>query len=98
MKVKASGLESFSLDKEIINIRYLEQLTDSEQTMALAYFLRYALEQIQDGRRTVQETVHLIMDTFDKKGWDAFAGSYVPCGLALPRAQEVFACLNRFRG
>ena len=98
MKVKASGLESFSLDKENINVRYLEQLADSEQTTALAYLLRFALEQVQDGKRTVRDTVRIIMDTLEKKGWEAFCSSYVPCGLAVPRVQEVFACLNRFRG
>lgn len=98
MKVKASGLESLSLDKENISVRYLEQLTDSEQTTALAYLLRYALEQVLDGKRSVREIVKVLMDTLEKKGWEPFCSSYVPCGLATPRVQEVFACLNRFRG
>lgn len=98
MKVKSSGLESFSLDKETVNVRYLEQLTDNEQVTALAYLMRFGLEQIQSGRKTVQETVQLIMDTLREKGWSAFCSSYIPCGLAVPRAQELFACFNRFRG
>lgn len=98
MKVRASGLEEFSLDRETVNVRYLEQLADEEQTTALAYLLRYALEQVQDGRKTVQETVQTLMDTLEKKGWSAFCSSYVPGGLAVPRVQEVYACLNRFRG
>ncbi|MDO4344331.1 MAG: ABC-ATPase domain-containing protein [Eubacteriales bacterium] len=98
MKVKASGLESFSLDRETVNVRYLEQLADTEQVNALAYLLRFALEQVQDGQRSVQETAQIIMDTLDRQGWEAFCSSYVPCGLAVPRVQEVFACLNRFRG
>ena len=98
MKVKASGLEEFSLDRETVNVRYLEQLTDYEQTTALAYLLRFGLEEVVDGRRTVQETVQTIMDTLEKEGWEALCSSYVPCGLAVPREQEVYACLNRFRG
>ncbi len=98
MKVKASSLESFSLDKETVNVRYLEQLTDNEQVTALAYLLRFGLEQVSDGRKTVQESVQLIMDTLRNKGWQAFCSSYVPCGLAVSRAQELFACFNRFRG
>lgn len=98
MKVKSSGLESFSLDKETVNVRYLEQLTDNEQVTALAYLVRFGLEQVLDGRKTMQESVQLIMDTLHKKGWQAFCNSYVPCGLAIPRAQELFACFNRFRG
>lgn len=98
MKVKAFGLESFSLDKENINVRYLEQLTDNEQTNALAYLLRLGLEETLDGKRTVQQTVRLLMDRLEKEGWEPFCSSYVPCGLAKPRIQELYACLNRFRG
>ncbi|MCI8402960.1 MAG: ABC-ATPase domain-containing protein [Lachnospiraceae bacterium] len=98
MKIKTFGLESFSLDKESISVRYLEQLTDTEQTAALAYLLRFCLEQTLDGKRTVSQAVRLVYDTLNKKGWEPFCSSYVPCGLARPRIQEVYACLNRFRG
>lgn len=98
MKIKVSGVEAFSLDKETVNVRYLEQLTDSELTTALAYLMRFCLEQVMDGKRTVQETVQIALQTLEKKGWDAFCGSYVPCGLAKPRVQELYACLNRWRG
>ena len=98
MKVKVFGTESFSLDRENINVRYLEQLSDSEQTTALAQLLRFGLENVIDGRRTVQEAVDMIYETLNTKGWEPFCGSYIPCGLAKPRIQEIFACINRFRG
>lgn len=98
MKVKSFGLEAFSLDKETINVRCLEQLTDSEQTNGLAYLVRQALEQVQDGKHTVQQTAEILMKQLEEKGWEAFCSSYVPCGLVKPRIQELFACLNRFRG
>lgn len=98
MKVKTFGRDSFSLDKETVDLRYVEQLVDSEQTTALAYLLRHALEQTADGKRTVQQIVRILSDTLEKKGWDPFCSSYIPCGLARPRRQEIFACLNRFRG
>ena len=44
MKVKIMGKEMLMLDKENVDLRYTEQLADSEQTMALAYFMRYLLE------------------------------------------------------
>lgn len=98
MKIKSSGVEAFSLDKESINVRYLEQLADSEQTTALAYLLRYCLEQVTDGKRTVQETVQIVMNSLEREGWEPFCNSYIPSGLAKPRVQEFYACLNRFRG
>ena len=98
MKIKTFGRDSFSLDKETVDLRYVEQLADSEQTCALAYLLRYSLEQIMDGRRTVRQVVRILTDSLDQKGWEPFCSSYIPCGLAKPRIQEIYACLNRFRG
>lgn len=97
-KVKTFGKDSFSLDKETVDLRYVEQLADSEQTCGLAYLLRYAVEHVIDGRRSVREVVDVLSNTLDQKGWEPFCGSYVPCGLAKPRRQEIFACLNRYRG
>ena len=97
MKAKVFGKDSFSLDKDTIDLRYVEQLADSEQTCALAYLLRYALEQ-SEANLTVQETVQHLTDLLTAKGWAPFCSSYVPCGLAKPRVQEIYACLNRFRG
>ncbi len=97
-KIKTFGRDSFSLNKETVDLRYVEQLADPEQTAALAHLLRYALENISDGRKTVRQTVDILEKTLLEKGWDPFCKSYVPCGLAVPRRQEIFACLNRFRG
>lgn len=98
MKIKTFGRDSFSLDKENVDLRYVEQITDAEQTTALAYLLRYGLEEMADGRHTLRQTVQMLFELLDKKGWEPFCGSYIPCGLTKPRRQEVFACLNRFRG
>ena len=36
---------------------------------------------------------------YEKKGLAAFNGSnYTAMGLCMPRVQEIYACLNRFRG
>jgi len=98
MKVKAFGVDSLSLDRETVDVRYLEQLVDSEQTMALAYLMRYCLENLLDGKRTVRQIVSRAMEVLEKMGWEAFCRGYVPGGLAKPREQEMYACLNRFRG
>ena len=51
-----------------------------------------------DDQKTVQETAEQLMKLMDQKGWLPFCSSYIPCGLAKPRIQELYACLNRFRG
>ena len=98
MKVKSYGLESFSLEKEEVNVRYLEQLLDPEQVTALAYLMRFGLEQVMDGKRTVRKVAEVIWAQWEKEGWKPFCSSYIPCGLAKPRIQELFACIDRFRG
>ncbi len=97
-KIKTFGKDSFSLDRESVDLRYVEQLADAEQTAALAHLLRYAVEEAIDGKRSMRQIVDTIFATLEKRGWDAFCGSFVPCGLARPRRQELFACLNRYRG
>ena len=67
------------LDKETVDLRYTEQLADSEQTTALAYFMRYLLERTKSAQ-TVRESVSEIETLFEKKGWQAFCSSYVPAG------------------
>ena len=93
---KAAAYEKNSYYGLFHFIRYVEQLADSEQTCALAYLLRYTLEQ-SEANLTVQETVQHLTDLLTDKGWAPFCSSYVPCGLAKPRVQEIYACLNRFR-
>lgn len=46
----------------------------------------------------MRQTVQVLADMLDRQGWEPFCSSYVPCGLAKPRKQEIFACINRFRG
>lgn len=97
-KVKTFGRDSFSIDRETVDLRYVEQLADSEQTSAMAYMTRYALEQLTDGRKTLRQIAAELQKRIETKGWDGLTGSYVPCGLAKPRIQEVFAALTRYRG
>lgn len=67
-KVKTFGKDSFSIDRETVDLRYVEQIAAELQKR------------------------------IETKGWDGLTGSYVPCGLAKPRSQVVFAALNRYRG
>ena len=97
-KIKTMGKDAFSIDRETVDLRFVEQLADPEQTSALAHLLRFGLDQVIDGRKTVRQTADQIWNTLEQKGWEPFCGSYVPCGLAKPRRQELFACLNRWRG
>jgi predicted ABC-class ATPase len=98
LKMKSMGLDSISINHEVIDVRYVEQLVDTEQLAMLGYFLRYAQLHCFDGRRTLQEAVEKLMQDVQEKGMAAMTeSSYVPCGLAMTRKQEIYACINRYR-
>lgn len=99
VKMKVMGCEAVSINRDTIDLRYVEQLTDSEQLTTLGYCIRYAQKQIIDGKKTLQEIVGELEKTLDKGGLEALSGSgsSVPC-MAMPRRQEIFACFNRYRG
>ncbi len=99
LKVKIHDKDTFLLGREAVELRYVEQLVDKEQTTALAYLLRYAKEHASDGRKTYPEVVDGLLQTIEKQGLGFFGGAaYVPSGLAMPRPLEIFACFNRYRG
>lgn len=97
-KMKCHGKDNFSIGKDTVDLRYIEQLTDKEQTAALGELLRYAQEYLVDGKRTISEIISVLQNKIEKDGFSAFFGnSYIPCGLAVPRIQEIFSCFNRYR-
>lgn len=96
LKVKTLGREGLLLQKETVDLRYVEQLADTEQINALGCMLLYAGKQLFDGKRTLQEVVALLYRILEEKGPDALGGR--ACGsFAMPRKQEVYACFNRCR-
>ena len=51
-KVRCSGLDGLSVDKEPIDLRYVEQLADSEQVNLLGQIMKYSIAQLLNGRYT----------------------------------------------
>ncbi|MCM1106342.1 MAG: ABC-ATPase domain-containing protein [Blautia sp.] len=98
LKVKVMGKDGFSLGKQNVDLRYIEQLIDSEQTAALGLLLKYAVEKLIDGHKTLPQIAEYLESQLKKKGLSFFAeGGYIPGGYAIPRAQEIYSCLNRYR-
>ena len=99
LKTRISGTDGFSLGRQEIDLRYTEQLIDAEQTAALGLLLRYAVEHLADGRRTLPEIVQYLWKNLSLHGLSFFTENQkISCGYATPRIQEIYACLNRYRG
>nr|WP_294493265.1 ABC-ATPase domain-containing protein [uncultured Mediterraneibacter sp.] len=99
IKMKTMGREAVMINKETIDLRYVEQITDSEQVTALGYCMRYAQKHILDGRKDLREIVDELERMIEARTLSALceSGSSV-AGMAMPRRQEIFACFNRYRG
>ncbi len=96
LKVRRLGKTAFSLGGEDLDLRYVEQLVDGEQTQALACILRYVRERWTGQQVNVREVVDQVERILETEGLAGICGERtVPSGLAMPRRQEIFACLNR---
>lgn len=60
IKMKTLGKEAISINRETIDLRYVEQITDSEQVTSLGYCVKYAQRHLLDGTRTLQEVVAML--------------------------------------
>lgn len=99
LKTRISGTDGFSLGRQEIDLRYTEQLIDAEQTAALGLLLKYAVEHLADGRCTLPEIVQFLWKNLSLHGLSFFTENQkISCGYATPRIQEIYACLNRYRG
>lgn len=99
IKLKSLGRDGVSINRETIDLRYVEQLRDGEQSAALGYAMVYAQQHLMDGKRTLRQIAAELEALLDRNGLEALCGgrSGVPF-LARPRKQELFACFNRYRG
>lgn len=101
LKVKQYSKESFSVGKETLELRGLEQLMDYEQTTTAAYLLKYMLEQMERDKKKVslEEQIEKTWNLYEKKGMEAICGTeHLPTSFAALRKQDFYGCVNRYRG
>lgn len=98
VKLKAMGTSELMLCRECVELRYLEQLKDQEQTLALAYLLRYVEKKLFDGKKSLEEIGMLLEKQLREQGMESlFERGDTIASLARPRKQEIMACINRYR-
>ena len=98
VKLKTLPREGFMLNRDIVDLRYVEQITDTEQLTALGCCLKYAQRRLMDGRRSMVEVVDELEALMARGSLAALCdGPSSVASLAMPRRAEIFACLNRCR-
>ncbi len=99
-KTRSTGVVSFSLDREDVNIADVEQIVDPGQAEAIAWAVRGIVEHLADSELTVVEVVQKLEALLSEQGLDAlsrFGARKFPAFLVRPRAIDVAAALNRYR-
>ena len=98
IKMKTIAREGVMINKETIDLRYVEQITDSEQVTALGYCVKYAQKNILDGRKNLRRIVDELESAIERQSMEELCESRSSvAGMARPRRQEIFACFNRYR-
>lgn len=98
LKLKFMGKEGFALGRQNVDLRYIEQIVDAEQTASLGLLLKYVVEHEVDGQNNITEIVRTLMEKIHRNGLNFTCGrEEIPGGYAIPREQEIYACLNRYR-
>ena len=99
VKIKQYGKDSFSIGRETVDLKYVEQILDSEQTTTLAYCLKLLLDQMEKSGQDAAKSVDTLWMQIEKRGMRSLCpGSYLPVSMAQIRKQDIYACLNRYRG
>lgn len=99
IKIKQSGRDGFSIGKENVDLKYVEQIMDYEQVTTLSYCLKELIEQMEVKGTGAEEAVENLWKRIQEKGLVSLCqGSYLPVSMAQARKQDIFACLNRYRG
>ena len=97
VKTRGSGTDSVSLNHESVELRFVEQVVDNEQTNLLAAMLRTLEERYFDGHKPLAECVDSLYRKLQTEGFAAASAGSIPGNLAMVRPQEVWAMVNRYR-
>lgn len=74
IKLRTDGKDGFSINREEVDMRYVEQLVDSEQLTSLSHMIKYMKLYSFDGKKTLCDAVEALYDKIAEKGFGAFCG------------------------
>ena len=91
------GTDTVLIDREAIDVRYLEQLSENGQTTALAHMMSWILDNVK-AEEDIQHIIERMYTIIEKRGMEAIIPASCSGGHpVLPRKQELYECLSRYR-
>ena len=99
VKVRVQGRDEIHVGAGRADMRLVEQLVDREQAATIGELIRAgASAGLLDGSLSVSNMARELLGRLQDQGWGALGPhGRASCGLALPRAAELAAALNRWR-
>ena len=98
IKIKTLSRDGVVINRETIDLRYVEQISDSEQVTALGHCIKFAQRNIIDGRKNMRQIVDELENLIENKSLaEICENKSSVASMARPRRQEIFACFNRYR-
>lgn len=99
IKIKQFGNSGFSIGKTEVDLKYLEQLTDIEQTTTLGHCLKMLVVEMEKKPQNLDVLADNLWKKIQLKGFSAlFEEKYLPVDLAQVRKIDIYMCVNRYRG
>ena len=95
-KIKVMGTDGFSFGKKQVDLRYLEQITDGGQMLAIAKALEYLSRRYGGRKMKLSEMAEDVESLLRKKGLSGLCEGNVIPNMAMPRRMEIAGCINRY--
>lgn len=98
IKIKTLGVDGLSINRDEINLRAVEQLVDREQVNFIGEIIKWAEDNVIDGKKTLTEVADAIFNFISKNGMLSICNTKGGLGnLAMVRKHEIMAAFNRYR-
>lgn len=95
-KIKIMGTDGFLFNKTNVDLRYLEQITDAEQMLAISKSLEYLIRKYGGKEMSVKELLDDVENLIQTKGVEALTSRGSVPDMSKPRRFEIAGCINRF--
>lgn len=97
-RIKVRNKECISIGKSNIELGFVEQLIDYHQTSGIAAMIEYLMKKAINDKQSLEQMIEELYQQIEEKGLEVLT-KVVRCNgnIALPRKQELYAAISRFR-
>lgn len=95
-KIKTMGRDGFLINKQNVDLRYLEQIADGVQMNGIAKVLDYLQETYSGKEISVADMAERVIEALEGRGFKEIVKGSLLTDMAMPRKCEICGCINRY--